>query len=291
MEEIKELYNVFHKFLSGYQKIYIKDDPEKISRARLCVFQLIHVPRHIEWNGSIRFGSQATVERTIGKIGHRIHSKKAPFAHMANIIYERELVKLLLLYYPSLNPLSEKSFKRGFIQKVRIQKAERGIDQELYHHLQAICLWLKRAFDNEIEAERYGKFQIPGGGVLQSKLSEDQGKPSTRSSCYFEAVKDGQLVFGKALAFFDVVQHTQQLVVYQPLEQVTKVLTAIRGKWSINIAVLPVAALCNHIGILPLGQNVFILRKHPGLAWLSDEEKGIDSNEEGEDLIGDDQAL
>ena len=68
------------EFLEEFEAIYVGNDPEKISRARLCVFQLIHFPLHIQWNGSIRIGSQATVERSIGEMGHKIRSKKAPFA-------------------------------------------------------------------------------------------------------------------------------------------------------------------------------------------------------------------
>jgi hypothetical protein len=63
------------KFLTGFEQIYIGDNPENNHRARLCVFQIIHVPVHIEWNGSIRTGSQATVERTIGKMGQKIKSR------------------------------------------------------------------------------------------------------------------------------------------------------------------------------------------------------------------------
>ncbi|EGO05110.1 hypothetical protein SERLA73DRAFT_39152, partial [Serpula lacrymans var. lacrymans S7.3] len=54
----------------------------------LCIFQLIHVPVHIKWYVSLCLSSQATVERTIGEFGHKICSKKAPFANLANIIYE-----------------------------------------------------------------------------------------------------------------------------------------------------------------------------------------------------------
>ena len=108
-EDLKQLHSLVKGFLQGFEKIYIGADPEKISRARLCVFQLIHVSRHIEWNGSIRIGSQATVERAIGEAGHKVRSKKEPFANLANIIYERELVKLLLLYYPSLKIQKSKS--------------------------------------------------------------------------------------------------------------------------------------------------------------------------------------
>jgi hypothetical protein len=68
---------------------YFGNDPEKISCARLCVFQLIHVACHIEWNGSIRVGSQSTVERAIGSMGHQIQSKKAPFAHLAMLSITR----------------------------------------------------------------------------------------------------------------------------------------------------------------------------------------------------------
>jgi hypothetical protein len=63
------------KFLTGFEQIYVGDNPENNHRACLCVFQLIHVPVHIEWNGSIRTGSQATVERTIGEMGQKIRSR------------------------------------------------------------------------------------------------------------------------------------------------------------------------------------------------------------------------
>ena len=59
------------KFLTGFEHIYVGNNPTNNHRARLCVFQLIHVPIHIEWNGSIRTGSQATVERTIGEIDRK----------------------------------------------------------------------------------------------------------------------------------------------------------------------------------------------------------------------------
>ncbi|KAJ3511897.1 hypothetical protein NLJ89_g3836 [Agrocybe chaxingu] len=94
-EDLQHLHDTIAEFLKEYERLYIGQDPEKIQRARLCVFQLIHIPRHIQWNGSIRLGSQATVERSIGEMGHKIRSKKAPFANLANLIYQRELVKIL----------------------------------------------------------------------------------------------------------------------------------------------------------------------------------------------------
>ena len=90
------------KFLTGFEQIYIANNLENNSRARLCVFQLIHVPIHIEWNGSIRTGSQATVERTIGEMGQKIKSRRLPFANLTNLIIQRERIRLLQLYYPDL---------------------------------------------------------------------------------------------------------------------------------------------------------------------------------------------
>jgi len=74
-KEILELHQLLQKFLKGFERIYVAGDPEKVSQFRLCIFQLIHVPQHIEWYGSIQIGSQATVERAIGEVGHKIRSK------------------------------------------------------------------------------------------------------------------------------------------------------------------------------------------------------------------------
>ena len=102
-DEIAHLHSIIRRFLTGFEALYIAGNPENISRSRLCIFQLIHVPIHIKWNGSIRIGSQATVERGIGEMGHKIRSKKSPFANLANIITEKELVRILKLYYPLLS--------------------------------------------------------------------------------------------------------------------------------------------------------------------------------------------
>ena len=61
-EDIAALYNLVKSFLEEFERLYVHNDPVKVSRCRLCIWQLIHVPMHIAWNGSIRFGSQATVE-------------------------------------------------------------------------------------------------------------------------------------------------------------------------------------------------------------------------------------
>ena len=101
--DLAQLYTLIVSFLTEYEELYVRNDPAKVSRCRLCIWQLIHISIHIWWNGSIRFGSQATVERAIGEIGHKVRSKKAPFANIATILFERANTKVLTLLYPSLN--------------------------------------------------------------------------------------------------------------------------------------------------------------------------------------------
>ncbi|KAF8800249.1 hypothetical protein BYT27DRAFT_7006089, partial [Phlegmacium glaucopus] len=57
-KELLDFHQMIVRFLHNYEKIYVGWNPENISRARLCIFQLIHIPQHIMWNGNIRIGSQ-----------------------------------------------------------------------------------------------------------------------------------------------------------------------------------------------------------------------------------------
>ena len=43
-KELVDLHKLIVRFLLKYEKIYIGSNPENISRARLCIFQLIHIP-------------------------------------------------------------------------------------------------------------------------------------------------------------------------------------------------------------------------------------------------------
>lgn len=280
-QDLNELHILIRRFLTGFQKLYVGADPEKISRFRLCIFQLIHVPIHIEWNGSIRLGSQSTVERAIGEVGHKIRSKKAPFANLANILFERQLARILLLYYPSLQysatHSSDVSDKTHTLQKeMKILKREKNHRHDFYHHLEAICLWLNQHLDFELELERWGKLRISKGTVLRSRLSEQKGEGPSRSARYFEAIKlkDEDTIFGEALAFYEIIQYQQVVVVYHPIIQKQKQLTVWRGCWSQEIRVLPVKKITGLIGIWCNKRRVYILRKHPGLAWLSPEDLG-----------------
>lgn len=48
----------------------------------------------------------------------------------------------------------------------------------------------------------------------------------------------------------------------------------LHGKWSGDIAVLPVSSLRSLVGIFCAGKTVYILRKHPGLEFLNEVDKG-----------------
>lgn len=287
---ILELHQLLQKFLKGFERIYVAGDPEKVSRCRLCIFQLIHVPQHIEWYGSIRIGSQATVERAIGEVGHKIRSKKSPFANLANIIYERELIKILLLLYPSLDPSptgQSNTLKPTHTpqNQVKIPKKERNLDQNFRAYLSAICLWLKINFDQELTMRRWGKIRLPGGNLLRSQLSETRGKVPQRSARYFEAeTSDGKPVFGEALAFFELLETKQLVAVYHPVSNCQQVLKTWRGIWSGKIEVLPASAIHSLVGIWFHEPRVYILRKHPGLNLLSEEESEKEIEDTGEEM-------
>jgi hypothetical protein len=136
--ELDELQKRINQFLIDYEKLYVGTDPKKISRCRLCIFQLVHVPMHIKWYGSIRLGSQATVERAIGEAAHKIHSKKSPFTNMANMFFEKQVIKALLLYYPDLMSQQEKKQKPIFSKVINVLKRERQPGQPFYDQMQAI---------------------------------------------------------------------------------------------------------------------------------------------------------
>jgi len=146
--DLEALQKIIVNFLKGYEKICVGGNPEHISRFRLCIFQLIHIPQNILWNGSIRVGSQATVERSIGEMSCRICSKKAVFANLANQIHEREILKILLLYYPSLDCNKDKSNSAldpthiKPVKMVKILKKELCANGSLDQHLQAISSFL-----------------------------------------------------------------------------------------------------------------------------------------------------
>lgn len=192
--EINKMFSLFADFIDRFEKIYVGKDPSKISRCRLCIFQLIHIPQHIYWNGSIRVGSQATCERAIGEVGHKIRSRKAPFAHLANIIYEKELMKILLLRVPDLRqeiaPIIQ---PKRFLAKMKILKRERQSGTDFMIHFNALQRFIQDE-DDAVEMDslmRWGKLNLSGSGKakLSSRLSELRNDPPARSSRYFEVTR------------------------------------------------------------------------------------------------------
>jgi len=279
-EDIGVLQRKINQFLIDYEGLYVGNNPENIWRCRLCIFQLVHVPMHIRWYGSIRLGSQATVERTIGEAGHKVHSKKAPFANMANLFFEKELIKVVQLYYPYLGNHQVHGSKPIFFGRIRITQKERCNGQGFYHQLETIFQSQKELgdFDPKYEAiERWGKCNLHNGRVLTSTLSEAIGNQS-RSRCHFEAHVNGvsQPIFGKALAFFGVAQARKHLVIYHQLVKVQRTLNVWRGEWSEKLEVMDVSHIVDIIGIWGYNNCVYPLRKHPALTFMSNEEKGIE---------------
>lgn len=202
--EIDALFQLIAKFLQEFEEIYVGNNPEKISRCRLCLFQLIHVPHHILWNGSVRVGSQSTVERAIGEVGRKVTSKKAPFAHLANIIHERELIKLLTLYMPTLNeakPAKHLPAIRPF-SKIKIRKKDLRSSLQLQEHLWLINMFLEVDTD-PTDIERWGKISLRGKSTLCSQLGELGRDKVGRLSQYFKVsipAKIRQIKFSPVLS-------------------------------------------------------------------------------------------
>ncbi|KZP04518.1 hypothetical protein FIBSPDRAFT_915075 [Athelia psychrophila] len=233
--EIAKIFDLFANFLDG--------DPRKISRSRLCLFQLVHVAQHIHWN--------APCERAIGE--------KAPFVHLANIIHEREMMKILVLRVPALREETNVkiSLQRPF-SKSKILKRDQKPGTEFMKHFGAIQSFLRA---------RASKTK------LSSYLSEFKGDIPARSSRYFEALIDGSTHFGEALAFYSMALQDgskEDFVVYHPIVGLRK--------WSATLKVACVPSILAVVGIWTglKSQNVHILRKHPGLDLLSEAECGLD---------------
>lgn len=250
-QEIHDLHRLMADFLEEFETIYVGANPDNISRCRLCLFQLIHVPQHIFWNGSVRVGSQDTVERAIGEAGHKICSKKAPFAHLANIVHEREMMKLLSLQIPSLDILKPlpRTTTRPFSQ-AKIRKKDWKWGTPFKDRLELIEAFLAVDIDTtSIDMQRWGKVSLQGKTNIYSELSELRGESPTRSTRYLEVSSlnlwlivdifalilleaniDTSPVFGEALAFYtvqagsDAAENGELLVVYHPVVELHQVL-------------------------------------------------------------------
>jgi hypothetical protein len=305
--DLNKLYTKIVNFLKGFEHLYVGNDPSKITRCRLCIFQLIHVPYHTSYNGSIRFGSQATCERAIGDIGHGIRSKKSPFQNIVSYKTDKQSVKLLHLIYPTISSVSEAKVPRtSLFKQVPITQKERRNDDVTKAHIEAIQSHLGVEADPSFEIMRWGKCPLPNNITLTSQLFELSKKSSSRTSRYFEAhpkqglqphdqpvhdteieVEDGKPIFGEALAFYTTQSAGTDfsLVVYHPLIECYKLFGRWYGKWSPSLYVLETSAIVSLVGIWTYNDHVHILRKHPGLTLLKLDEHGISSEDPLIDVV------
>jgi hypothetical protein len=282
-------------FLRGFERLYVANDLSKITRCRLCIFQLIFIPHHISYNGSIRFGSQATCERAIGDIGHGIRSKKSPFKNIATYNTDKQSARLLHLMYSTLTEPEAKVQRTSLFKEIPITQKQRE-DDDLKAHLESIQSYLKVVIDPTFQIKRWGKWPLLKNVTLTSRLFELSKKATTRTSRYFEAqlrhvtqprdqsndeteleMENTKPIFGEALAFYTVAEPELSLVVYHPLIEHHKLYGRWYGKWSSSVYVLETSAIVSLIGIWAYNDHVHILRRHPGLNLLTSEECGIDS--------------
>ena len=297
-EDLSKLYTKIAEFLQSFENLYVGADHLKITRCRLCVYQLIHVPFHISYNGSIRFGSQATCERAIGDIGHGIKSKKSPFKNIVTYNTDKQTLRLLHLIYPTMSPAAKAKVPRTLLfREFPITQKQRREDDVVKAHIKAIQSHLKVKTDAPLQVTRLGKCPLSNNTTLTSALFELSKKSNTRASRYFEAqglqprdqpigsteveVEMVKPIFGEALAFY-TAQYAgadYKLVVYHSLIEHCLLYGRWYGKWSPSVYVLETSAIVSLIGIWTYNDNVHILRRHPGLALLTSDESGIDSED------------
>ena len=299
--DLSNLYKKIVEFLKEFESLYVGNDPTKITRCRLCIFQLIYIPFHISYNGSVRFGSQATCERAIGDIGHGIRSKKSPFKNIYSYKSDKQSARLLHLAYPTLFLASEaKAQRTSLFTQVPITQKQRREDKDLNAHLEAIQSYLGVGSDPTLQINRWAKCPLLKNITLTSQLFELSKKATSRASRYFEAqlrhvpqptdqskdvteleVENTKPIFGEALAFYtvQVAGADHSLVVYSPLIERHKLHGRWWGKWSSSVFVLETSAIVSLIGIWTYGDHVHILRKHPGLNLLTSDESGIESED------------
>jgi hypothetical protein len=174
-KDLSSLYEKIYHFLMDFENLYIGTNPERIYRARLCIFQLIHIPIHIHWNGSMRMGSQATVERAIGEMGHKIRSKKSPFANLTKIIVEREIARILGLLYPDLVVTQIKKHRDRLSVFTGRRKPCQDDLQESIERAAALSYLAKSQPDIRDVVKkltRYGKLRLENNRTLQSRVIE-----------------------------------------------------------------------------------------------------------------------
>ncbi len=183
------------------------------------------------------------MERTIGELESQIHSKKAPFANLASLIYECQLIQLLCLYYPELDTFknSPVKVKPSLFSKFYITKKHFGLGKPLSNHSKAISETLTVFLDSTSNIKQWRKFKISDGVVLRSQKFECRhGTQLSRSQRYFESYNSqGNIFFGEALAFYSADSLSESYVVYHELMNIVHHLGTLKGTWSTELHVAP----------------------------------------------------
>ena len=281
-DDLAWLHGKIVKFLKGFEHLYVGNNSEKIICCRLCIFQLIHISYHISYNGSIRFGSQATCERAIGDIGHGIRSRKSPFQNMVTYKTDRQSVKLLHLIYPTISPAEAKAkvSRTSLFRPVPISQKKRREDDVIKAQIKAIELHLGVQEDPSCPFMRWAKCPLADNVTLTSQLFELSKGSTFRSSRYFEAhpkqglskrdepIHDTEVevervkpIFGEAVAFYTAQSAGAEifLVLYHPLIEHHKLFGRWYGKWPPLLFVLETSAIVSLVGIWSYNGCVHIL--------------------------------
>lgn len=163
-----------------------------------------------------------------------------------------------------------------------IKKEELEGPSEYDNHLAAICDYLEVPLNIDIKTMRWGKCMIPGGITLRSRMSEKEGQAS-RSSRYFEAKLEKQLIFGEAIALYFIPDNDWNLVVYYELVNTLDLYGRWYGEWSEECMVLKTSSITKLVGIWEHNSHVHVLRKHAELDMLNEEEYGVGEEIEEEE--------
>jgi hypothetical protein len=121
----------------------------------------------------------------------RICSNKEVFANLSNQVYERGLLKLLLLYYPTMDKKKTIVSKRiSGVKHMKILRKELYTNEKLNTHMQAISQFLGCDIEPsqyQDKVARWGKVRLQDK-LIHSCLSDGtrSANPATRYSRWFE---------------------------------------------------------------------------------------------------------
>jgi hypothetical protein len=210
-KNLKSVEKLLNRFVVDFERIYVRNKLELSGRCKLYLFQLLHITEIIRANGSLRVGSQFSMERTIGFYKRLIRSFKEPFSNLANRIVVQELLATLSLLYPELdNSLIEYNIQTAVSQqKIHVTEPEAEAlislrknrtftrldceEENLVLGLLLSCLEANAAIDTDQDSEtlckqirgwpRYGKVLLPNGQKIRSAENERLQHRSLRHAC------------------------------------------------------------------------------------------------------------